>query len=80
MWPNSTVYNEKERALLAYADEIVKGDVADVTWDAMAKHFVPQEIVELSAAIGNYWGNGLLAKALRVKLEATTRVSSQGKC
>lgn len=79
-WPNATVFNDKERALLAYVDEMTKGDVTNITWDAFARHFPPQEIVELSSVIGNYWGNGLLTKALRIKLETGGRVSSQGRC
>jgi alkylhydroperoxidase family enzyme len=80
-WANAAAYSEKERALLAYVDEVTKDrNVADVTWDALAKHFTPREIVELTQTIGNYYGNGLLTKALRIKLETSGRVSSQGRC
>jgi alkylhydroperoxidase family enzyme len=81
-WVNAKVYEDKERAMLAFADEMTlkTGDVTDAAWEAMTKHYSPREIVELSTAIGNYYGNGLLTKALRVKLETTDRVSSQGNC
>jgi alkylhydroperoxidase family enzyme len=56
------------------------GDVDDPTFEDFSKHFSPREIVELTVTIGNYYGNGLLTKALRVKPETDGRVSYQGKC
>ncbi len=81
VWVNSKLFDERERALLAYVDKMTHGgDVDDATFDAFAKFFTPQEIVELTVTVGNYYGNGLLTRALRVKLETDGRVTNQGKC
>lgn len=80
-WRASTLFDDKERVLLAYVDQFTDfGRVDDATWGAMEKTFTPREIVELSITIGNYYGNGLLTRALRVKLETTDITSGQGKC
>ncbi len=80
-WTGSKLFDDRERVLLAYVDRFTRGgDVDDATWGAMEKTFTPREIVELSVTIGNYYGNGLLTKALRVKLETGGHVSGQGKC
>lgn len=81
VWANSKVFDEKERVMFAYVDEMTHGgNVADATFDAFAKHFTPQEIVELTVTIGMYYGNGLMMKALRIKLETDGRVTFQGQC
>ena len=80
-WTESSLFDEKERVVLAYVDQFTRGgDVDDATWSAMEKTFTPREIVEFSITIGNYYGNGLLTRALRVKLETTDITSGQGKC
>ena len=81
-WPKSAdLFEPRENALLAYVDQMTHGgNVDDPTYDKFATFFPPREIVELTVTIGNYYGNGLLTKALRVKAEADGRVSSQGKC
>jgi hypothetical protein len=56
------------------------GDVSDATFDQLAKFFNTQEIVEISLTISNYYGNGLLTKALRIKTESDGRVTYPGKC
>ena len=80
-WRDSALFDAKERALLAYTDQMTHGgEVDDATFNAFAGFFSPQEIVELSVTIGNYFGTGLLTKALRIKLETDGRVTYQGKC
>lgn len=69
-WRDSTLFDEKERALLAYADEMCDhGNVSDATFAAMEKHFNAQEILELSFAVGTYYGTALLMNALQIQLE-----------
>jgi 4-carboxymuconolactone decarboxylase len=69
-WRGSKLFDEKERALLAYADEMCDhGDVSDETFAAMERFFSAQQIMELSFAIGTYYGTALVMNALKIKLE-----------
>jgi alkylhydroperoxidase family enzyme len=69
-WRSSKLFDEKERALLAYADEMCDhGDVSDATFAVMEKFFDAQQILELSFAIGTYYGTALVMNALQIKLE-----------
>jgi alkylhydroperoxidase family enzyme len=81
-WRASTLFDEKQRALLAYTDEVARhgGEVDDATYAAFAKQFSPQEIVELTITIITYYGTGQLTKALRVKLETNGARAAPPKC
>jgi alkylhydroperoxidase family enzyme len=80
-WRKSKLFDEKQRAVLAYVDQVAHGgDVDDPTYDAFAKHFKPQEIAEITSTIGNYYGTGLYTKALRIKIEDDGRRAAPGKC
>jgi alkylhydroperoxidase family enzyme len=69
-WRSSKLFDDKERALLAYTDQVTKfGDVSDKTFKAMERHFSAPEIMELTFAIGNYYGTALIMNALKIKLE-----------
>ena len=69
-WRKSKLFDDKERALLAYTDEVCKlGDVANKTFKAMERHFTPQQIMELTFASGTYYGTALIMNALKIKLE-----------
>ena len=64
------LFDAKERALLAYTDETCdRGNVSDATFGAMEQHFTPQQITELSFAIGTYYGTALVMNALKIQLE-----------
>ena len=80
-WRASTLFDDKERATLAYVEEMAHGgDVDDATFAALQKFFTPQEIVEITYTIGNYYANGLLTKALRIEIETDGRETVAGKC
>ena len=69
-WKSSKLFDDKERTLLAYTDETCdRGNVSDATFAAMKKHFTPQQITELSFAIGIYYGTALVMNALQIQLE-----------
>ncbi len=71
-WRTSPLFNEQERALLAYVDEMADhGNVADATFDALGRFFTPEQIMELSFAVGSYYGTALIMNALQIKLEPT---------
>lgn len=69
-WRKSKLFDDKERAVLAYTDEMSNfGKVADKTFKAIERHFTPQQIMELTFAIGSYYGTALMMNALKIKLE-----------
>jgi alkylhydroperoxidase family enzyme len=80
-WQASTLFDNKERAVLGYVEEMTHGgDVDDPTFAALQKYFTSQQIVELTYTTGNYYANGLLTKALRIQVEADGRQTVAGKC
>jgi alkylhydroperoxidase family enzyme len=69
-WKASKLFDERERALLAYVDEMCdRGNVSDATFAAMERHFNAQQILELSFAAGTYYGTALVMNALQIQLE-----------
>ncbi len=69
-WRKSNLFEDKERALLAYTDAMSRyGDVPEKVFKAMQRHFTAQQIMELSFAIGSYYGTALIMNALKIKLE-----------
>ena len=80
-WQASTLFDGKERTTLAYVEQMAHGgEVDDRTFAALQKVFTPQEIVEITYTIGNYYANGLLTKALRIQVETDGRETVAGKC
>jgi alkylhydroperoxidase family enzyme len=80
-WRASTLFDDKERSILGYVEQMTHGgDVDDPTFAALEKNFTPQQIVELTYTIGNYYANGLLTKALRIQVETDGRETVAGKC
>ena len=69
-WRKSKLFDDKERAVLAYTDEVSKfGNVTDKTFKAMERNFTAQQIMELTFAIGSYYGTALMMNALKIKME-----------
>jgi len=80
-WKASTLFDDKERAVLGYVEEMAHGgDVDDPTFAALQKYFDPQEIVEITYTVGSYYANALLTKALRIEPERDGRETVPGKC
>jgi alkylhydroperoxidase family enzyme len=81
-WRTSRLFDDKQRAVLAYVDAVAgrRGEVDDATYAAFAKHFQPQEISEITQTIGTYYGTGLYTKALRIQVETDGRHAAPGKC
>lgn len=80
-WRASILFDDKERATLAYVEQMAHGgDVDDPTFAALQKFFTPEEIVEITYTVGNYYANGLLTKALRIEVETDGRETVAGKC
>lgn len=78
---NSDLFDERERALLAYLDclGLNKGEVDDATFAGMERHFSAQEILELTLCFTNYYGSGLMMRALRIAIDAPEKKAMPGK-
>jgi AhpD family alkylhydroperoxidase len=73
-WRDSKLFDERQRAVLAYVEQLLAGgDVDDATFAALTRHFTPQEIVEISVTATNYYGTGLLTRALKIEVETDGR-------
>src|SRR5664279_2455008 len=80
-WQNSKLFNDKQRAVLAYVEQMAHGGaVDDATFDNLAKFFTPQEIVEITYTVSTYYGTGLITKALKINVETDGRLTVSGKC
>jgi alkylhydroperoxidase family enzyme len=79
--PKAQLFDEKQRALLAYVDQLAlnRGDVDDATFAGMEKHFSPQEIVELTLCATSYYGGGLFMKAMKIEIDAPHKQAAPGK-
>jgi alkylhydroperoxidase family enzyme len=80
-WRDSTLFDDRERALLAYVEAMdAGGNVDDATFAAMKRHFTPEEILELTVITVHYYGTALLTKTLEIKPETDKRGAAPGKC
>lgn len=54
-WPGTTVFDARERALLAYVDAMTReAAVGDALFEELAAHFDEREIAEVTVLIGAY--------------------------
>ncbi|MGI8925777.1 MAG: carboxymuconolactone decarboxylase family protein [Tepidiformaceae bacterium] len=70
-WPASTLFDEQERAVLAYTDDLVltDGRVSDGTF-AQLQAFLPDEaILELTFAVCTYRLHATMCRALRLEYD-----------
>jgi alkylhydroperoxidase family enzyme len=79
-WRASSLFNDRQRALLAYVDQAARGDVDDATFAAFEKFFDTQEIVEITMTVDTYVGTALFTRSLRIKREDDGRLTAIGKC
>ena len=69
-WQDSTLFNERERALLAYLDQAVRSKAeVDKTFGEFARLFDTKEIVEVTMIAAQYMGTSMLTNTLRVKID-----------
>jgi alkylhydroperoxidase family enzyme len=70
-WRGSGLFNEAERALLAYVDAVqASPDVPDDVFANVRKHFDEREVVELTIIIGVYLMHHRVFTTLRVDVES----------
>ena len=69
-WHGSNLFNDKQRALLAYTDAMTREiDVPDPVFVEVRKHFTERQTVELTMLIGAYNMLTRFLKALKVDPE-----------
>ena len=70
-WTTSGVFDDGERAVLAYTDELVLADgrVADATFGALASFLDETAIIELTYAVGTYKLHAVMCLALRLEYD-----------
>jgi 4-carboxymuconolactone decarboxylase len=69
-WRSSTLFDERERAALAYAEGVTAGSVSDFVAADVARHFDPAAIIELTLTVAFYDMVSRVLDALRVDIEA----------
>ncbi|MHB8085705.1 MAG: carboxymuconolactone decarboxylase family protein [Dehalococcoidia bacterium] len=70
-WTRSKEFNEKERAVLQYTDEVAQNvKVKDKTFATLKQYFSDHAIVELTTTIGYYGMVSRILVALQVEIEA----------
>jgi 4-carboxymuconolactone decarboxylase len=69
-WQPSSLFTDKQRSLLAYADAMTRGlDVPDSVFAEVRKHFSERQTVELTMLVGAYNMLTRFLKALKVDPE-----------
>lgn len=69
-WQGSSLFDERERAVLAYADAMTKSvQVPDAVFEPLRRHFSERQIVELTVLIGTYNMHSRVLEALKVERE-----------
>ena len=80
-WRRSKLFDDKQRALLGYVEQMANGgNVDDPTFAEFSRFFTPQQIVEISYTVGTYYSTGLLTKALKIQPETDGRLTVAGQC
>ena len=75
-WRKSGLFNDKQRALLAYTDAMTREvAVPDAVFDEVRTHFTERQTVELTLLISAYNMLTRFLKALKVDLEPTSATS-----
>jgi len=70
-WTTSTEFNEAERAVLAYTDELVLADgrVQEKTFEALRAHLSEVAVIELTYAVCSYRLHATMCRALRLEYD-----------
>jgi len=80
-WRRSKLFDDKQRALLGYVEQMANGgNVDDPTYAEFGRFFTPQQIVEVSYTVGSYYSTGLVTKALKIQPETDGRLTVAGEC
>ena len=72
-WSTATVFDDAERAILAYTDALVleHGRVQDGAFAALQSHLSDEAILELTYAVASYGAHATICRALRLEYDDT---------
>ena len=71
-WKASASFDERERAALAFADEMTRsGEVSDATFGDVRRHFGERQVVELAVLVATYNMHNRVFAALKIDLESS---------
>ena len=80
-WRDSKLFNDRQRAVLAFADAMASPEgVDDATFDAMKSFYSNKEIVELTMNAAYYGASSQISRTLRITAEGTPKGGSYGAC
>lgn len=70
-WASASVYDDRERAVLAFVDDLVlaSGRVADETFERLRAAIGDEAILELAYVAGTYQLHATLSRALRLEFD-----------
>ncbi|HZZ45618.1 MAG TPA: carboxymuconolactone decarboxylase family protein [Pseudonocardia sp.] len=70
-WPTSPLFNDAERAVLAYIDELVlqRGRVQDATFSALSTVLSDVAVLELTVLVTTYQLHATISRALRLEYD-----------
>ncbi|HZT64164.1 MAG TPA: carboxymuconolactone decarboxylase family protein [Acidimicrobiales bacterium] len=70
-WATAGCFDEAERAVLAYTDDLVLGGgrVSDGTFDALRRHLSEEQILELTYITAMYDMHAVISRALRLEFD-----------
>jgi alkylhydroperoxidase family enzyme len=70
-WSTTDLFDAKERAVLAYVDQMVleHGRVQEATFDALKAHFSDEAILELTYIVGLYMMYAVFTRSLRLEYD-----------
>ncbi len=70
-WPTSPAFDQADRAILAYTDDLVlqDGRVQDATFAALRALLPDEAILELTYAVGTYRLHAMVCRALRLEYD-----------
>jgi alkylhydroperoxidase family enzyme len=69
-WATSPVYDPRERAVMAYADQVARTRrVSDSAFEALRQHLTPAQIVDLAVTVGWYHFCAAIILPLEVETE-----------
>jgi alkylhydroperoxidase family enzyme len=64
-------WNRADAVLIAACDELMADDfISDATWEEMARHFSPKEMVDIVLTSGHYAQVGRIVNALGIQIDA----------
>lgn len=80
-WPDSKLFGERQRAVLAYADAMASPEgVDDAIFDTMKALFGTQEIVELTMSAAYHSASSQISRTLRITADGNPKGGGFGVC